>query len=929
MRHDIKNGRAAQIYASPNRGLSDSLPREDVPCSGDFRNLCPTLTDCWVYKPPLKSRKQYSAPYRPMPEITKRVDRVEHTRRIERAEKLLQKGKAAEALEEYLLILRDDPENDTVRQLSADLCLSQDRTRDAVGLLGQLFERQVNAGDATRASLTYKKLARHGSPTWEQKFRFGQLLEGSNKKLAVGTYESALSDLAKLDNKKGALEILGRVVALEPVQANFLRIAELCSELGESKAAAEAFKQVAHLAAAANNDPAQWYERAYQEDSSDEEIALAYGRSLLTQGQVGAAIFILEPQVNAGKNSPELREIYAEALLAAGRYAEAEPLVWQLFEQNPNRVQQVSTLIGQLLDAELDDTAVSLARKLGQFQAKRGERRQFLAAMQDLTATRHSSSAMLEFLSELFNAANREGDYCQTLLKLFDLYCSTGDFAKAAECLDRAAEVDPYDSGHGKRLEMLKGKIDDKRFAVIAARFTSTSPTAAEKAIEHEATLGASTLQDLMLQAEILVQYGMRNKAVERLQRIQELFPREEERNEDLQRLYLSAGMTPSYPGSAPRQASAPPIPAPVATPAQPVIDPASEMRNVTRVAEITRKLYHQTTAQAVLSTAVNEIGAHWEVSRCLAAMRTPGSAPTAAQEFCGKNVKGGSPSAIKDLVCALQDLAFSYSPNEPLIIADAQRAPELQPAQSAIVELAVTSLIAFPLTNGNDPVGVLLLLHNKARAWPQTDVVVLKTLADQMVIALNNAGLRRLVKNLSVTEEKSGLLKRSSYLDLLLAESKRAVQNSAPLSVLLLRFGRGAALLKEYGEAAIEAVMEKIGQQFAAQIRTNDLAFRYDTATVALILGDTAEKEAMMAIEKLRKVVAEIRLPAKNESAQGPSLEFSAGLAEAVVRESYDPVDIVTEVINRAEHALATSLAQGPAKVVALAPALATGAVA
>ena len=54
------------------------------------------------------------------------------------------------------------------------------------------------------------------------------------------------------------------------------------------------------------SDPAHWYERAYQENSSDEEIALAYGKSLLGQGQVGAAIFILEPQVNAGKTSPHL-----------------------------------------------------------------------------------------------------------------------------------------------------------------------------------------------------------------------------------------------------------------------------------------------------------------------------------------------------------------------------------------------------------------------------------------------------------------------------------------------------------------------------------------------------------------------------------------------------------------------------------------------
>jgi diguanylate cyclase (GGDEF)-like protein len=862
-----------------------------------------------------------------MPETTTRADRAELNRRVERAEKLLQKGKAAEALEEFLLVLRDDPDNDTVRQLSADLCLSQNRARDAVQLLGELFERQVNTGDATKASLTYKKLARHGNPTWEQKFRFGQLLEGSNKKLAVGTYESALADLAKLQDKSSAVQVLDRVVALEPIQANFLRMAELSSELGESGRAAEMFKRVALLTAENGGDPAQWYERAYQENSSDEEITLAYSKSLLGQGQVGAAIFVLEPQVNAGKNSPQLRDIYAEALLAAGRYADAEPLVWQLFEQNPNRMQQVTALIGQLVDSDQDAAAVSLARKLGQFQAKRGERRQFVAVMQEVAATRRASPEMLEFLSELFNASNREGDYCQTLLKLFDLYCSTGDFSKAAECLDRAAEVDPYESGHTKRLEMLKGKIDDVKYKEIASRFTPVSKAASEPSHEREATLGASTLQDLMLQAEILVQYGMRNKAVERLQRIQELFPREEERNEDLQRLYMAAGVTPAYSGSAP-------VPAPVATPqaaapAAQAVDPMAEMRNVTRVAEITRKLYHQASAPAVLTTAVTEIGGHWEVSRCVASMRTPGSAPTAVQEFCAQGVKAGTSAVIKEVMCGLQDICLTMASGEPLVIADAQRGAELQAVRKAVTELGTSTVLALPLINGTDQVGVLALMHNKPRVWPSTDAVVLKTLADQMVIALNNAGLRRLVKNLSVTDEKSGLLKRGSYLDLLLGESKRAAQNGTPLSVLLLQFGRSAALIKEYGEAAVEGAMEKIGQQFAANIRTNDLAFRYDTTTIAIILGETAEKEAMLAIEKLRKIIAGVHLPAKDGAEKGHAMEFSAGLAEAVVRENYDPVDIVTEVINRAEHALATSLVQGAGKVVALAAALATGAVA
>src|ERR1700678_2165669 len=228
----------------------------------------------------LESNQSKSAATRPMAETTIRADRAEVMRRVERAEKLLQKGKASEALEEYLQVLRDDPENDKVRELAADLCLSQSRGSDAVRLLGELFERQVGAGDATRASLTYKKLARHGNPTWEQKFRFGQLLEGTNKKLAVGTYESALSELAKLDNKKDALLVLGRMVKLDPSQPNLVRMAELSSEVGDSRAAAAAFKKIAQTAAAAGGDPAQWYERAYQEDSSDEEIALAYGKGV-------------------------------------------------------------------------------------------------------------------------------------------------------------------------------------------------------------------------------------------------------------------------------------------------------------------------------------------------------------------------------------------------------------------------------------------------------------------------------------------------------------------------------------------------------------------------------------------------------------------------------------------------------------------------
>ncbi|MBV9573506.1 MAG: hypothetical protein JOY93_05590, partial [Acidobacteriales bacterium] len=147
-----------------------------------------------------------------MPDTTKRVDRAEIIRRMDRAEKLLQKGKTADALDSYLEILVDDPSNDTARQMAADLCLSLQRVPEAVTLLGELFQRQIQAADPNRASLTYKKLARFVAPTWEQKVSFGQLMESSNSKIAMETYEEAITGLIQEGRKAEALGVLQRVV---------------------------------------------------------------------------------------------------------------------------------------------------------------------------------------------------------------------------------------------------------------------------------------------------------------------------------------------------------------------------------------------------------------------------------------------------------------------------------------------------------------------------------------------------------------------------------------------------------------------------------------------------------------------------------------------------------------------------------------------
>jgi diguanylate cyclase (GGDEF)-like protein len=572
------------------------------------------------------------------------------------------------------------------------------------------------------------------------------------------------------------------------------------------------------------------------------------------------------------------------------------------------------------LDSQLDKEAVTLAEKLEHFQRRKGERRAVLSMMQDIVAGHRPSVEMLEFLADQFNTANREADYCTTLLKLFDLYCQQGNYMKAGDALDRAAEIDAYEPGHQKRLATLKGKIDQNRYEVIASRFGAAAEAQPTRNNVEEKTLGAGTLQDLMLQAEILVQYGMRNKALERLQRIQQLFPHEEERNGELKQLYLSAGMTPQYAGGTA------PVPAPTApSAASPaaavaVASEALDMSSFARVPDITRKLNRQSTAETVLSTAANEIGQQWNLGRCIAALRKPGLATTAFKEFVANGHEPTKREVIEPIVVTSHELAASQG---ALVCADVTAVPDLETVAPQLASLGARSLLALPLTDGNEQLGVLLLMDGTSRAWAPNDVLVFKMIAEQVAIALNNAGLRRLVKNLSVTDENSGLLKRASYLDLLMGEVRRAGQQATPVSVLLMGFGDRTAMIREQGEAAADSAMQRLGQLVAANIRQNDLAFRYAANAIAIVLGETAEKEALMVVEKMRRLIS----TALDDKQAAASL--NAGVAEAVLRQQFDAVDIVTEVINRAEHALEKAVDEGAGKSVALAAAQAAAAVA
>src|SRR6476661_5356655 len=621
------------------------------------------------------------------------------SKRLEKAEKYLQRSKPEAALEEYLNILDDEPGNEQVRQAAADLCLALDRRSEAAELLSSLLEMEFESGETAKGSITYKKLCKITTPTPMQTFQYAQLTEKRDRKEALDAYALALQGFERQNKEKQALAACKRMVELSPTIENLQLTAEKASALGEGKTAASSFVQLGLLQD--QESPSSGfasYEKAYNFDPLNFQAIYLYGRGLFSRNSVKECLAVLEQVVTRVKGLPELRELYAHALMAAKRPAEAEPYTWELFEKDPQQLEEVASLVGVYLDVNDTRGALELAKKLESHETAAGRRREFITSMYEMSDRRLATLGFTEYLVKLFDTANREHEYSRTLLKLFQLYYSAGKYGQAGETLDRAAELDPYEPGHAKRLEMLRGRIDDHAYSRIANRFhrTENKPQPAAVATPEPAmaapTRGESeptVLEDFILQAEIYLQYGMRSKALERLERVSKLFPREEQKNEKLRYLYISAGFTPVYEGASSAAKATAPAPA-AAAEKQPAPPPAAApsqyeenaVDNFARVTEITRNIYRQVNVKSVLFTAVNDIGRHFNASRCVAGLCTPGKPPSAALEYCAPGVKQSDVMAIVKLIAVTQQLAA----NGTVAIPNPRSASELAPAREQIL---------------------------------------------------------------------------------------------------------------------------------------------------------------------------------------------------------------------------------------------------
>lgn len=836
---------------------------------------------------------------------------------FEKAEKYLQKQKFESALETYQEISRYQPNDEEVLQNLGDLSLRLNRSAEGLRYLAQLIDLYIKKNDVTKAVATCRKILKASPQDVNTLMKLGALLEKTSKgPEALETYREALAQYRAAGAATQILDCLQRIVKLDPNNLNaHVELGEQAVKARLPKSATPAFLQAAQLARKAGQDD-QWAElaeRAHALDPEDESASIAAAEVYLKKERGADVVTLLEPIFQAKPDDLPVLDLLARAYLQTKAYEKAQPVVWKLYQARPEAQPLLIQLAEGLAQSGNAEAAMNLLKQIKGRLFQEGKRSEFLRIVETFYEFDESNLPALEMLTGLYNDMNQEDGLRRSLSRLFGLYLAAEQYDQAADTLERIIDVDPYGAGHYDRILTLEGHIDKIWYDNISARVQppSTARSAAASPAGGGAAPGpakAEGLDDLIIEGEMYFQYQLDSKLKETLAKINRLFPGAEAKSPRLAELYNNtgymrgAGGAPT-PAAEPRAQGTEPAPTPSVTSQQ-------SLGELKKISEITANIYREGTPQGVMQVAVNEIGRALNASRCWASLGTADRPPALTVEYCSPAAQASEVQAALRLHSVLMQQAAAKP--DGWMMEDVKQFPVFAPIISDIRTLNIQSLLALPLMDADQPSGLILAEQcDRRRSWMAGEVILLQTIATQVVIAVNNAKLRRMARSISGSDEATGLLPRSAYLDCLLSEAARAKEFGKPLCVCLFEPENAPTLVKTLSDAGMQRYLQQIAKSLQSSLRQNDVAVRYSPYSIAIVLPDTPLPQGGLAVEKLRKLATQVKLDGV------PAPNMCCAICEVPLGLRFDAVDGVTEVINRLEATLDQARREGGKRVV------------
>lgn len=844
------------------------------------------------------------------------------SKRLDKAEKWLRKERPSEAAAEIEAVLRDSPDDEALFEAVIEMLLAYNERPRAAELLGRRFDRLARLRRLAEAQRVFDRLQQVQRQPGSRFMVLAGLLENARQpRPAEAAYRQAAALFRGAGQAAQELQAWRHILSLNPRDySTCLEVAGRAEAGGEKEFAGQVYATAAEL----SHGDVRLLEKAARLLPDRQDLRLAYARGLLARGpgQAAAALAALEPLRPRVESEEEVAAAFTDAWLEA----EGEDQLAAAQQTITARLALGSAAGGAASAAWLERgwRCLRLLARTGApgaalFAAtlerqSEPEDPAWRIALDGALADGHEQGLLL-YLAAAFERAGQPAKIISALYQSFDLALAEGHFEEAASRLDKILEVDPQETSAPDKLDLLHGHIPESRWAELhvwtARPKAAAAPEAAEEAGEgtENASSGAS-LEDLLLQAEIFLQYQLQSQARERARIIARLYPGEEAMNERLARLYEATGIPVQQAaagagasrgsGGAAHQVAKPEAGAAGAGPG-----PAPPPAPGVDATAIVRALHREATPRRLFLAAVNQMGRAWKADRCLAARLHPGQPPANVVEYCAPGAAASDPAFVARLLTLVE---AQMAPNGGALLLP--RENETAQIAQTLEKMGISTLLAQPLVEGGQVAGALLLeFFTPAADWTRRDSEVLGSLADQMVLALTNVRLRGLLRQMTELDERTGLLRISSLLEVLVAECVRAREQKSPLAVMCVELLRPAGSpVPDWGSAEVRAWQERVAQRITAHLRPNDVGAGLpgrDAQRYVFVLPETMAVNCAAVFHKLRSVAGDFTWPG------GGPVVLAGGAAEACDEPDLEPEDAATDLLDRALRALELHRAQ------------------
>lgn len=165
-----------------------------------------------------------------------------------------------------------------------------------------------------------------------------------------------------------------------------------------------------------------------------------------------------------------------------------------------------------------------------------------------------------------------------------------------------------------------------------------------------------------------------------------------------------------------------------------------------------------------------------------------------------------------------------------------------------------IGSICFVPLVYGDEHIGMLVFLSNKAGAFNPYQKELLSILGTQGSMAIANAKAHAEIEKMATTDGLTGLFNHRRFQERLSEEFKRLERFSEPLSLLLMDIDYFKKVNDTYGHPAGDKILQGVAGILRNTIRDIDVPARYGGEEFAAILLNTEIAGAKNIAERLRQ---------------------------------------------------------------------------